>query len=295
MAYPNDASSDRGLAAGVPTDRTQDVKDTARAEAADVKNTAQQAGGDVVASAKEQAGNVVDEAKYQGQRLLDQGVSELRSQASSGQEKIAGIVRSLTDELSEMVRSSNTDGPVAKFASNAEGVGDRAARWLESNDPQGILDDVRRFAARRPWAFMAISAGVGLLGSRLVRGLQGASQDEKQLTGGAGYGASGRPGYAQADTARDAGYPAGAGYVQDPTYDRDTPYGQGTGFGQGADGVRSEVSGPAERKLSGERDTSEPTVGGDAYPTEGTGTNEGRAVIDPTGRTNLTGGADDLR
>lgn len=270
MAYPNDASSDRGLAAGVPTDRTQDVKDTARAEAADVKNTAQQAGGDVVASAKEQAGNVVDEATYQGQRLLDQGVSELRSQASSGQEKIAGIVRSLTDELSEMVRSSNTDGPVAKFASNAEGVGDRAARWLESNDPQGILDDVRRFAARRPWAFMAISAGVGLLGSRLVRGLQGASQDEKQLTGGAGY-------------------------VQDATYDRDTPYGQGTGFGQGADGVRSEVSGPAERKLSGERDTSEPTVGGDAYPTEGTGTNEGRAVIDPTGRTNLTGGADDLR
>ena len=40
-----------------------------------------------------------------------------------------------------------------------------------------LLDDVRRFAARRPGMFLAIAAGVGVVAGRLTRGLAADDND----------------------------------------------------------------------------------------------------------------------
>lgn len=163
-------------------DRAKDVAQSAKSQAADVKETAVATGSEVVESAKQQAGQVIDEAKGQGQQLLNQGLSEVRTQVQNGQSKLAEIVRSLTDELDSMVKSSSQSGPVTQLARNVGSMGDRAASWLENRGPDDVVADVRRFAARSPLGFLAVAAGVGLVGSRIARGIQGATADEKERT-----------------------------------------------------------------------------------------------------------------
>ena len=190
-------------------DRAKDVAGTAAAEAGAVKDHAVQAGSEVVESAKQQAGNVAAEAKFQTRRLVDEGVSELRTQAGNGQTQIAGLLRSLGGELSSMANGTTESGPMVDLVSRAERFSNDAAGWLESKQPDDVLAEVRRYAARNPWKFLAISAGVGFVGARLVRGLQGAKSDQEDAASFAPV----RP-YDQAGT----GYPAGAAPVTGGTY-----------------------------------------------------------------------------
>lgn len=58
------------------------------------------------------------------------------------------------------------------------------ADWLEQRDPQDLLNDVTRFARRRPGTFLAIAAGAGLLAGRMGRGIRDAgSADNSYATG----------------------------------------------------------------------------------------------------------------
>lgn len=163
-------------------DRAKDVAGNAAMEAGAVKDSAVQAGSEVVESAKQQAGNVASEAKYQTRRLVDEGVAELRTQAGTGQAHLAELIRSLSGELSSMANNTSESGPMVDLVSKAERFGDEAATWLDTKQPDDVLAEVRRYAARNPWKFLAISAGVGFVGARLVRGLQGAKSDAEQPT-----------------------------------------------------------------------------------------------------------------
>lgn len=163
-------------------DRAKDVAGTARDDAKQVADTAKQEASHVADAAKQEAGQVVETAKAQGKQLLDEGAAELRTQAGAGQSRIAGIVRSMTDELGEMTRNSSQNGIVTDLAKRASRLGDDAASFLENNEPDRVVDEVRRYAARNPWTFLAISAGIGFVASRFVKGLQ--SDDDQ-------YGAQG--------------------------------------------------------------------------------------------------------
>ncbi len=58
----------------------------------------------------------------------------------------------------------------------ARSTGD-AAGWLDQRDPGSLLDEVKRFARRRPGMFLAVAAGAGLLAGRMTRGLAGGAGD----------------------------------------------------------------------------------------------------------------------
>lgn len=162
-------------------ERAQDLAQTAKAEAADVKDTAVAVGSDVIDSAKQQAGEVVDEVKLNAQHLMEQGLTELKQQAGTGQNKLAEIVRSFTGELDSMVKAGN-DGPATQLVGQAHGIADQVAAWLENKGPEDVVADVRRYAARNPFAFMAIAAGVGFVGARVVRGIQAANEPQLPAT-----------------------------------------------------------------------------------------------------------------
>ncbi|SDY76724.1 hypothetical protein SAMN05428934_10462 [Tessaracoccus flavus] len=159
-------------------DRAKDVAGTAAAEAGAVKDTATAAGAQVAETAKQQAGNVAAEAKFQTRRLVDESVAELKTQAGTGQHHLAELIRSLSGELQSMANGTNESGPMVDLVSRAERFGNDAASWLDSKQPDDVMAEVRRYAARNPWKFLAISAGVGFVGARLARGLQGAKADE---------------------------------------------------------------------------------------------------------------------
>lgn len=153
-------------------DRAKGVAHTAQDEAGHVKDTAKEAGGHVAETAKAEAGNVYGETKHQGKQLLDEGLREARTQAGNAQSQIAGFVRSLSDEAASLSRGATQRGPLLDLVDQADRFGHDAADWLDRNSPDDVVDSVRRYAARNPWQFLAISAGVGFVAARLVRGLK---------------------------------------------------------------------------------------------------------------------------
>ena len=200
--------------------KAQDAADSVRGPATDVKDTATEAGKQVAATAKGEAMQVLEEGKQQGRRVFDEGVAELRNQAANVQTKLADAIQALADELSEMTSGTQTGGTVATFAGQAQGYTERAATWLRDNDMQTALYTVRRYAARNPWGFLAISAGAGLLVGRFARGLKDAGSPESaELYGRGGYGS----GYGTEVYGRPYGDVTTSAYA-DPTLQ--TAYGQ---------------------------------------------------------------------
>lgn len=185
-----DADSGKDAAKRVASDagnRAKDVAGTAKQEASDVADAAKSAGSDVTDTARREAGNVAQEAGKQSRRVLEEGLSELQSQAGVGQQRLAEMARSYGSELQSMTRNSDQSGPITDLANSAQKVFDDAANWLERTEPSDVLVSVRRYASRNPWQFLAISAGVGFVGARIVRGLK-SSQDQHQSQQAVGTG-----------------------------------------------------------------------------------------------------------
>ena len=44
------------------------------------------------------------------------------------------------------------------------------SHWLDNHEPADLLDEVRRFARRRPVAFFALAAAAGVVAGRVTRG-----------------------------------------------------------------------------------------------------------------------------
>ena len=145
-------------------------KDVAKSEAADVKDTALEAGSNVAGTAKEEAGNVVREASYQARSLLDQLRSDVREQGIGQKDKIASTLHSLSHELGSMASKSDEDGPVTDLARQASRRGGEIAHWLDDHEPGDALEEVKRYARRHPFTFLAICAAAGVVVGRLTRG-----------------------------------------------------------------------------------------------------------------------------
>src|SRR4030095_10481795 len=44
------------------------------------------------------------------------------------------------------------------------------SHWLDNHEPADLLDEVKRFARRRPGAFLALAAAAGIVAGRAARG-----------------------------------------------------------------------------------------------------------------------------
>ena len=160
--------------------------DTAKGEGRQVAQEAKEGGQRVAGVAKEEAGKVASTVGDQVKTLFSQGRSELSDQAGTQQQRLAESVRALGEELNSMAQGSEHSGPATDLARQASQRSQDFAGWLEHNEPGAALDEVKRFAQRRPGTFILLAAGVGLLAGRLTRGLTGDS-DEVQDTSGQGY------------------------------------------------------------------------------------------------------------
>ena len=83
-------------------------------------------------------------------------------------------------------RSDNSQasaGPATALARQASGRAHSVASWLEHREPQDVLQEVQRFARRRPGSFLAIAAVGGLLAGRLTRGLTSEDSNDDSTSG----------------------------------------------------------------------------------------------------------------
>nr|WP_300144946.1 hypothetical protein [Propionicimonas sp.] len=152
-------------------DQASDVKDTAVEKASDVKDAARDRGADVADVARDELARLAGDTRAQFQGLWDQASGQLREQASTGKQQLADLLHALAGELGEMASKSEQDGPVTALAKQASRRGGELSHWLANADASDVLAEVRRFARRRPFVFLAGATVAGVVVGRLSRGL----------------------------------------------------------------------------------------------------------------------------
>ena len=204
--------------------------DTAKEQAASVAGGAKDAAADVAGTAKEQVGEVAGEAKKQAQDLLGQARSELTDQAQTQQQRVAGGLHQVSDQLHALANGEAPEGPATDLAHQAAEKVSEVARFFENRDPGELLDEVRRYAQRRPGMFLVMALGAGVVAGRLTRGLTADTDSSSGSAGGT------RPGYTPPNTTLGGPRPA----VDPATLTPGSPHGAATGGIDGPTGLSFE-------------------------------------------------------
>jgi hypothetical protein len=162
-----------------PTTSDRGTQETAKQEAGRLGSEAQGAARDVAGTVKDEAVHVKDEAMGQARDLAASAKQEVSSQLSTQKDRLAVQTRGISEDLDRISRGERPESDlVTEAVSMLSHRARRLTEQLESREPMDLLDDVRRFAARRPGTFLAIAAGIGLLAGRLTRGLKDAHDDD---------------------------------------------------------------------------------------------------------------------
>ena len=245
-----------GNTSGTNSESKKDVaKDKSKQEAGALKNEAAGSGQHVKETAKEQATAVKDEATHQAQDLLGQLRDDLKQHVGPQQERVASSARSVSDEINALSRGEKPQSDyVTGLLGKVAGPADSLASSLENKDAKDLLEDVRRFAARRPGTFLCVAAGIGLLAGRTTRGAKDSGQlGSGQSTGQSGQGVPSAQAGAAVPTAvaYDEGYEPGLTGTETSGYTPGDPY-----------AYRSDEQGEAARTYTD-------PVPGTVYPEQG--------------------------
>jgi len=127
---------------------------------------------------------VAGEAKQQAKNLIGQTQSELRGQVSNQQSAIAQKLNGWASELGSMASQGEESGQMNDLAHEASRRVGAVSHWLDNHEPADVLDEVKRFARRRPVAFLAIAAAAGVVAGRVTRGAVAANTSVDSDNGG---------------------------------------------------------------------------------------------------------------
>ena len=141
------------------------VLGTAKEQTGVVAGAATSAAGDVAATAKEQAGNIVGETLDQAKNVTAQLQDSARAQFDKQSETVAEQLRT----LSQQFRDGDTSGLAGKLMTEAGERLQGLSQYVDRVGPQGLVDDVRRYARRSPGSFFLTAALAGFVGGRLAK------------------------------------------------------------------------------------------------------------------------------
>lgn len=170
--------SSPGQVAGTAQEQAAAVGETTKQQAGHVAGSAADAAGRVAGTASEQAGQVVGEAKAQIDNVIGEARREISAQADQQASRLTGALRSLCGELANMAESAESGGAARSLVREASDRGRKAADFLESRGPGGLVEELRGFARRRPGAFLAAAALAGFAAGRLGKAASGGAADE---------------------------------------------------------------------------------------------------------------------
>ena len=143
------------------------------------------AAGEVAATAAAGARTVLDDTRGEARRLAEESRGRLRAQAAEQTDRLAAGLQDVSQQLSTMLRG---DGPAPQgvVADVTRQVADRAANLageLQAKSPEQLLDELRRFARRKPAIFLASAAAAGFVSGRLIRAVNTHDVIEAAKTG----------------------------------------------------------------------------------------------------------------
>lgn len=212
-----------GKVAGATQQAAGQTAATAKGEAAQVGEVAASAASDVASTAKQQAGQVAGEAVNQLKSLTDDARSQASQQASNATEQLSTKVRTLAGEMRDLGQGKgDANGTVAGLVQQLADRGEQLADQISAKGPGGLVQDLRRFAARKPGTFLLGALTAGVVTGRLVKG---ATADSTPSRSGTGYGSTPYP--ASSDRSLTAAPPVApvtpVATTQETTYLGDVP------------------------------------------------------------------------
>lgn len=153
-------------------------------------STAAEKAGDVATQASDQVRNVTQEATQQARELAGRAREDLREQAQQRSQHVAGSMRTLADRLGSLAEGNTAEaGPLLEYLREGQyRINEWAGRLDEG--PDAVLDEMRRFARRKPMMFLAGAGVVGFLAGRMVRSGSGSSDSNGETSYATAYGTS---------------------------------------------------------------------------------------------------------
>ncbi len=156
------------------------VAETAGSEASNVAATAAEGAREVAGEASTQTKAVVSQAKQQVDSLITQTREEVRQQAENRSAQAAGGLRTLSEQVAALAEGRpDSAGSLPRYLEDAQEHVRGLASRLEQGGPQGVVDDVTRFARRRPGLFLAGALGAGFVVGRVVRASSAPSESDR--------------------------------------------------------------------------------------------------------------------
>lgn len=127
--------------------------------------------GDVAA---EEAQSVAGDAKEQFQALLDDTLRQVNEQSSVQRDRLVELLRGLSRDLLEMANQADGSSLAGQLVRQGADRADGASSSLEGREPADLVEDVRRFARRKPGVFLAGALVAGVMVGRFARGAKDA-------------------------------------------------------------------------------------------------------------------------
>jgi hypothetical protein len=165
-------------------EQAANVAGAAATQTKDVAAEASRAAGDVASTALERAGEVQQEAVAQVRNLVGETTSQVRAEAEAQAVKLAQGISGIGDQLRALVEGRPEDAEAIRdyLQQGADKLAAFADR-LQSQGLDGTIDEVQRFARRRPGLFLLGAIGVGFGVGRLARNAQAASSSTTSAPG----------------------------------------------------------------------------------------------------------------
>jgi hypothetical protein len=122
---------------------------------------------DVGTSTREAVSEVAEDVKTHTLHVIDDAKTQVRSQAETQTHRASEFTRDLAHELQSMAEHGDS-GYLTSLARDGASRLERFSSHLDERGLEGALDDVRRFARRRPGLFLAGCFGAGVVLGRII-------------------------------------------------------------------------------------------------------------------------------
>lgn len=160
---------------GPPADTQASGSDGMRAKVENAADQAKSSASTVAGTAQEQVREVASETRAQARGVASDVRDRLTEEAEQQSGRAADLLAKWSDDLAQM--ADGGDSSTHALARQLSDKGREFADQLRGGSPNDLLDQIRRFARRRPGAFLAGSAAAGFIVGRLGKGLAAAESE----------------------------------------------------------------------------------------------------------------------
>lgn len=200
---------------------TTDRKQAAREQGQQVKGSAQDAASNVAGTAGERAQEIRQQAGTHARGIAGEAGRQLRSRADQETERAGTALSTAGSQLQALAEGRTDEAGV--FGEYVQQAAESVNRWADSVQERGfdgLVDDLRTYARRKPGMFLLSAVAAGVVAGRFGRNLREEMSDD---SGGSSSSGTGQPAQIPQSTSQTSGSGTQAPTTPPPAASADRP------------------------------------------------------------------------